>query len=146
MLTQRGSIITIKSLRCRITLHINIFPKKHLLYGQQNYFHIQPKRAMIHIPRIQLKLFCPRNVVTPIHLCPSRDSRTNLMSAELFFRVQRKVFRKQRSWPHKCHIPFQHIYQLWQFIYGKRTNYFPDTCQTNTIRCLLYTSPSPRDP
>ena len=35
----------------------------------------------------KFKLFCPRNVITPIYLCPSSYTWANIMSTSLFFRV-----------------------------------------------------------
>ena len=40
---------------------------------------------MIHIPNIQFKLLCPTYCITPVTLCPSGDTRTDLMSTDLFF-------------------------------------------------------------
>ena len=46
---------------------------------------------------VQLKLFCPTNSITSVHLCPARNTGTNFMSTCLLFIIQRKILRKQRT-------------------------------------------------
>ena len=64
---------------------------------------------MVNIPHVQFKFLRPCDAVATVHLCPSGNSRSHLMSAHLFFAIQFKIARHQRTRTNQGHVTFQDI-------------------------------------
>ena len=92
---------------------------------------------MLNIPNIQLKLLCPRDVITPIDLSPAAHPGCHIMATPLGFIIQRQILWQQRPRAYKSHITFQDIDKLWELIDGGGTDNLSDFCQTVSIRQQL---------
>lgn len=111
------SVCPVKRMHCSLSFKRDISTGKYFLYSQKNNFNIQPHRQVIHIPNIQFEFLCPRDIVPPVDLCPTRNSRTDLMSSGLFLGIQRKILWQKRPRSDYGHVAFEHIPQLWQLVY-----------------------------
>lgn len=87
--------------RCRLTSRgIYIFTTKHLLYRYKYHLQVCHQRAMVYIPNVQLKLLRPRDCITSMTLCPTRNAWSNFMTTSLFFAIQWKILYEDLSTPY----------------------------------------------
>ena len=95
------------------------FSYKYLFNSQEKNLTMQSKRKMVNIPHIILKLLGMRYCVASINLCPSCNTRSNLMSSHLFCCIKRKIFHQKRTRAYQSHTPFSTLncrFNLFHFI------------------------------
>src|SRR5690606_25887724 len=75
----RSSIITHKAAHRGLTFRTDTVTHQHLLHCQEQNLDIQPQRAVVHIPYVELELLIPAERVSAIYLSPARYPRAHLM-------------------------------------------------------------------
>ena len=63
-----------------------------MMNGQSQDFKVSQQGQMIYIPHIELELVFPADGISPMHLCPARYPRPDVMPSGLLLTIQRKVF------------------------------------------------------
>ena len=71
---------------------------------------------MVDVPDIEGELLVPRERVASVHLCPSGDSRPNVVAAHLLGCVPREVVHQERTRAYEAHVSSQHVDQLGELV------------------------------
>ena len=71
---------------------------------------------MLDIPGIMRESFVPRAGVASVHLRPSGNSWSHIVTLTLRRGVARQILHQQRAWAHQRHVPAEHVPEFRQFV------------------------------
>src|SRR5258706_226614 len=85
------------------------FAREDFPERQQQNFDIQPERAVVHVPHIQLEFILPGERIPSVNLRPAGDARENVMTAGLLGRIALQVLHQQGARTHQAHLAAQDV-------------------------------------
>src|SRR5262245_13244904 len=89
---------------------------EYLYYCHKEDFQIKQKRAVCHVPDVQIQFLLPGDGIATVDLGPSRDPGPDLMSASLHARVTVEVCHEQGPRSNQAHLAAKYIPELRKFI------------------------------